>query len=74
MKKLTTTDTNITVTDLKPETCYILEVSLEFVDGNMNCELALTHTYTGEGNKFQNKVSSFMSKSNSFLLFTKVTL
>lgn len=63
VRKLTTTDTNITVTDLEQETFYALEVSAELADGSIS-EPALTLAYTGEGTTFQNKVNSLMFKSN----------
>lgn len=40
LKKLTT-DTKVTVTGLEPDTCYTLEGSAEFVNGNIS-ELAGT--------------------------------
>lgn len=49
VKELSTTDTNITVSNLVPGTRYTLEVSTEFADGSIS-EPASIHAYTGGGN------------------------
>lgn len=52
VQQLRTTDNTITVSNLEPGMCYILEASALFVDGNIS-DPASVRAYTGDRKTFQ---------------------